>query len=248
MMPRSPEPETQLVGGHVGGAVRVGDTVRRPTGPWTPAVHALLAHLDDAGLDKIPKVLGIDDQDREILTFIPGRGVDVDHEVVRRDVLVSAAEWLRRFHDAVEGFSTELPWRTSSEGDLICHNDPGAYNWVIDGGRLAGVVDWDMAGPGDPLDDLAFVAWASIPLYREIPIDEVARRLDEIAEAYGEWGPLTILRAVRVRMLKATDRIAAGQASGDLGMLNLARVGEPDRTRRRLEELERRMPQIEAAL
>jgi hypothetical protein len=29
--------------------VRVGGTVRRPTQPWTPAVHALLRHLEKAG-------------------------------------------------------------------------------------------------------------------------------------------------------------------------------------------------------
>ena len=31
--------------GNVGGAVRVGDTVRRATGAWTSAVHALLDYL-----------------------------------------------------------------------------------------------------------------------------------------------------------------------------------------------------------
>ena len=31
------------------------------------------------------------------------------------------------------------------------------------------MVDWDMAGPGRPIDDLAFLAWTAIPLYREIP-------------------------------------------------------------------------------
>jgi hypothetical protein len=33
---------------------RVGDTVRRSTGPWTPAVHALLRHLEWAGFDGAP--------------------------------------------------------------------------------------------------------------------------------------------------------------------------------------------------
>jgi hypothetical protein len=28
------------------GVVCVGDTVRRPSGPWTPAVHALLTHVE----------------------------------------------------------------------------------------------------------------------------------------------------------------------------------------------------------
>jgi hypothetical protein len=36
--------EERLEGGYADGAVRVGSTVRRPAGPWTPAVHALLAY------------------------------------------------------------------------------------------------------------------------------------------------------------------------------------------------------------
>lgn len=28
--------------------LRVGETVRRPTGPWTPTVHAYLRHLEEA--------------------------------------------------------------------------------------------------------------------------------------------------------------------------------------------------------
>ena len=62
-----PDDEIPLPGGNVGGAVRVGDTVRRPTGPWTPAVHELLEFLAVAGLPRIPRVLGVDDQGREIL-------------------------------------------------------------------------------------------------------------------------------------------------------------------------------------
>ncbi|PWK91658.1 hypothetical protein C8D88_1011697 [Lentzea atacamensis] len=41
--------EERLDGGNAGGAVRVGDTVRKPAAPWTPAVHELLDHLRDKG-------------------------------------------------------------------------------------------------------------------------------------------------------------------------------------------------------
>lgn len=34
--------------------VRIGDTVRRPAGPWTPTVHALLGHLHAAGFHGAP--------------------------------------------------------------------------------------------------------------------------------------------------------------------------------------------------
>ena len=48
--------------------VRIGDTVRRETGPWTTAVHALLRHLEETGYPYAPRVLGIDEQGKEILS------------------------------------------------------------------------------------------------------------------------------------------------------------------------------------
>jgi hypothetical protein len=54
------------------GVVRVGDTVRRPIGPHTAAVHALLSYLHAAGFAGAPRPLGIDEQGREVLSFIPG--------------------------------------------------------------------------------------------------------------------------------------------------------------------------------
>jgi len=66
---RPPEP---LAGGRLGGAVRVGNTVRRTAGPWTPAVHALLGHLQRVGFAEAPRALGVDDEGREVLTFVEG--------------------------------------------------------------------------------------------------------------------------------------------------------------------------------
>jgi len=40
--------------------VRIGDTVRRPVGPHSPLVHALLAHLESVGFEGAPRFLGID--------------------------------------------------------------------------------------------------------------------------------------------------------------------------------------------
>ena len=41
--------EIPLHGGNTSVVVRSGDTVRRNAGPWTPAVHALLRHLEYVG-------------------------------------------------------------------------------------------------------------------------------------------------------------------------------------------------------
>ena len=42
--------EIPLDGGDLSGVVRVGETVRRPMGSWSPAVHALLDHFERVGL------------------------------------------------------------------------------------------------------------------------------------------------------------------------------------------------------
>jgi 8-oxo-dGTP diphosphatase len=246
---------TPLVGGNVGGAVRIGTTVRRPAGPWSPAVHALLDHLDEAGLDGVPRILGVDDRGREISVFLPGRSADLTSEVVTERVLVDGVRWLRRFHEAVAPFRPDpsLPWRNEpgralAPGEIVCHHDAGAYNWRIEGDRVTGVVDWDMAGPGRPIDDLAFVAWNTLPLAKAIPPPMVAGRLRRMADAYGGVDPVAILDAVDDRMTNAGDRIEAGQRAGDPGMLNLANVGEPARMRRTLGRLRERLPSIRAEL
>src|SRR6266511_2463820 len=60
------------LGGNLSGSVRVGDTVRRRAGPWTPAVHALLAHLRAVGFSAAPRPLGNDERGRAVLAVIPG--------------------------------------------------------------------------------------------------------------------------------------------------------------------------------
>ena len=48
-----------------------GDVVRRPAGPWTPAVHALLDHLERAGFTGSPHAVSADGED--VVTYIPAK-------------------------------------------------------------------------------------------------------------------------------------------------------------------------------
>lgn len=247
-----------LPGGNVGGAVRVGPTVRRSTGPWTPAVHALLDHVAGVGLAETPRVLGLDSRGREILTYLPGRVLDVDTELASEALMLDAMRWLRRYHDSVTGFEHPGPWRNSHDpvarsSSVLCHHDFAPYNVAVStsaaGERVVGVFDWDMAGPGTRLEDLGFAAWNWVPLHRPLPAAEAAHRLRLMAKGYGfEVAPIDILHAVVPRMEDAAKRIAAGQAAGDEGMLNLGRVGEPDRTRRHLHGLRDRISAIATSL
>ena len=98
--------EIPLLGGNTSTVVRVGDTVRRNVGPWTPSVHALLRHLEAVGFAGAPRVLGIDDQGREVLTLLAGEVARRPWPPVvrQRRGIVALARLLRAYHDAVSGF------------------------------------------------------------------------------------------------------------------------------------------------
>ncbi len=241
--------EERLPGGNLGGAVRVGATVRRPTGPWTPAVHALLAYLAPR-LDHVPAVHGFDECGREILTYLPGRVVDIDTETLTDAQIVSVVRWTRRFHEAVAGFTDVRPWRyfPMSGPTIIGHNDIAPYNVCFEGEDLAGVFDWDLAGPTTPLFELAFIAWNCVPMWRDVGVDLAAHRLTVIAATYGDISAGEILHAVAPRVQIMLDGIPAAAAAGDPGMVQLMAAGEPERSRASLADLVTRIPAIDRAL
>ncbi len=239
-----------LEGGNVGGAVRIGDTVRRPTGPWTPAVHALLDHLRERGLRAVPRVHGYDARGREILDYLPGDVVDIDTGLISDARLADLGGWAREYHRALAGFAHPGPWRfpPPEHSEVIAHNDLAPYNVAFVGDRVAGVFDWDVAGPGTVLFELAHLAWCAVPLFRPIADDVAARRLQVLAEAYAGPSATAILDTVPARVGSVVDGIRAAIEAGDPGMRRLEAVGEPGRTERWLEAFEARLPTLRTFL
>src|SRR4051794_8765664 len=136
--------DEEWLAGNVGGAVRIGSTVHRAAGPWTPAVHALLEHLQPR-LPHIPRVLGFDERGREVLTYLPGHVIDNEATSLTMRQIVSIVDWTRAFHTAVADFHDPGPWRyfPIADATIIGHNDIAPYNACFDGDELAGVFDWD---------------------------------------------------------------------------------------------------------
>lgn len=105
------EGETPLSGGFVTEAVKVGGTVRRAFGPWSPTVHSLLGHLESVGYDAAPRYSGMDERGREILSFIDGVVPDgARPEVVTDLALRDVGRLVRDLHRAVEGEHSEISW------------------------------------------------------------------------------------------------------------------------------------------
>jgi hypothetical protein len=185
--------EQPLTGGNVAaGVVRIGDTVRRPAGPWTPAVHSLLAYLRAAGFRGAPEPLGLDEQGREVLRYIPGTAAWGDgFELVRPAAsLARAARLIREFHDTVTGFvpPADAQWQVNIPPDryeIIAHHDPAPWNLVI--GAQWALIDWDSAAPGSRLWDLAWAALGFVPLSAApaLQAPDADERLRTFADAYG---------------------------------------------------------------
>ena len=181
--------------------VRIGDTVRRPTHPWSPAVHQLLLHLENTGFAYAPRFLGIDEDGREILTYLDGESGPAGWAKVTGDAgLTAMARLLRAYHDAVRDFrpapGTQWAGWTSAPGpgELVCHGDFGPWNLVWQGDRPVGILDWDYAWPAPPVHDVAYALEYVAPFrddetcrtwlaYPEPP--DRRRRLALFAAAYG---------------------------------------------------------------
>ncbi|HEY3505952.1 MAG TPA: phosphotransferase [Actinocatenispora sp.] len=141
--------------------VRIGDTVRRPTQPWTPTVHALLTHLRDVGFGYAPRPLGTDPEGREVLSYVSGEcGPAGWAKVVDPAGLRAFARLLRDYHEAVAGFVPPpgASWVTGPhrDGDVVCHGDFGPWNVVWRGTEPVGLIDWDYAHPAPRRFDLGY--------------------------------------------------------------------------------------------
>lgn len=241
--------EERLDGGNVGGAWRVGDTVRRTTGPSTPAVHALLRHLRARDTRCVPSVHGFDERGREILDYLPGTVVDVEH--LTDGQLRSLVTWTRELHERVAGFRHGGPWRLDPHpgATMVGHNDLAAYNVCFDGDNLVGVFDWDLAGPTTPLFELAFIAWNGVPLWRDTGPAHTAARLELIAAAYGGPSARAIFAALPQRIGLLLDGMQDAAAAGDPGMTAWLATGiEPELSQRTLTEIAGRAAGINSLL
>lgn len=208
-------------GGGLTAVERRGDTVRRSAGEWTPAVHALLGHLEAVGFTAAPRAIGLAGG-TEILSFVPGGGpTHSDEELARVGSLI------RALHEATRSFvpPVEARWQfmvgAPREGPVICHNDLSADNTVYEPtGSPRAFIDWDLAAPAPAIWDVAWAAYRFVPLYDEetcerlgFPFGRQAERLRILTDAYGLRGRESLLPTVceRIRVLYETAR-AWGEA------------------------------------
>ncbi len=204
--------EQALAGGRqTESIVRIGQTVRRALHERSDYVHALLRHLEAVGFDGAPRLLGIDEQGREVLTYLPGEVIIRTPARLSDARLDSAAHLIRRFHDTTAGSSL------AGDQEVVGHGDLGPHNLVFNGEAAVGIIDWDASvAPGSRLVDLGHAVWCCADVAEEVvSIGEQARKVPRMCDAYG-WAEVDLaVGEIDDRFRRARDQHArAGRTRG----------------------------------
>lgn len=220
--------EIPLAGGGRTAVWRKGETVVRETGLWAPSVHRLLRHLELSEFEASPHVLGsgFDEQGRETLSFLEGEFV---HPHAWNDWgLIELGKMLRRLHNATATFEPSgndiwQEWFGRAIGNgpkIFGHCDLGPWNVVSRDGLPTGIIDWEVAGPVDPLVELAQACWLNVQLHDDKvaklqglpPLEIRARQLRLMVDAYGlgtgDRGHL-VQTMIDYAILDAADQVSA---------------------------------------
>lgn len=244
--------EIPLSGGNISaGVVRVGDTVRRPVGEWTPAVHALLRHLEEVGFYGSPRVLGFDEKGREVLTYFDGVSLALEAPELLDypDTVWKAGALAADVADAVQNFAAPESarwWQGSFDplaGSTIIHSDLAPWNVIIDGDEW-GLIDWDFAGPGRFGWEASYTlhTFGLLPAFALSDAEIVAR-----IRAFGDGARLAksalgdVLRLVPLRTRVNAEMIERLAAEGHPGYSFVERQGHARAWRAASEHVSNRM-------
>lgn len=222
----------ELQGGRDGKIFKVGNIVSRPLNSWTQNIHAYLNHLQNQGIDFVPKPRAIDEQAGvEQVSFVQGEVCNYPLSVAFQSetALISAAKLLRQLHDASVGYLNQLKgdevWMLPplKPAEVICHADYAPYNVVVKNAHVVGIIDFDTCHPGTRVWDIAYAIYRWAPMSRPDADDIFGTQAEHInraltfCNAYGLAANLRqqILPIMIERLQKMVDYITTKAANGN---------------------------------
>lgn len=245
------EIEFPLFGGNANAEIaRVGDTVRRAQTPASATIHHLLQHLENRQFSGCPRFLGTDVKDREILSWVDGDTGLIPHIWADDGPMVAAAQLLRAYHDATEDFQPDegavwaCAYPDATRHEVICHNDFAPYNFVYSNGIPHAVLDFDLAGPGPRIRDVAYAAYWMVPLafhasdmkaFAETDMQNGSRRLMKFCKTYGIAADGALLEMVSEVLAQMGDEEMIQNTIGPKAAARLKREGHLDHWQREAE-------------
>jgi thiamine kinase-like enzyme len=164
----------------------------------------LLVHLESRGVEGVQRVegSGFDESGNEALRYVEG---ELEHPgPMKRESAAAVASILRTLHEATTTYEPPpgAAWQSWFGRDLgkpsvIGHCDAAPWNVIVKQEGAVVLVDWECAGPVDPLVDLAHACWLCANLYSDDiaamndlpPLEVRAGTLKAMVDTYGLNGP-----------------------------------------------------------
>lgn len=161
----------------------------------------LSLHLEDVGFAGAPRLVGsgFDLDGQETLTYVDGEFIGPGPWSIEGAAAVAGL--LRQLHGATASFRPPadalwFPWFGRTLGGpahIIGHCDAAPWNIVARDGLPVALIDWERAGPVDPLVELAQACLLNAKLYSDDvaereglpPLDQRAKQLRAMVDAYG---------------------------------------------------------------
>lgn len=129
--------------------------------------------------------------------------------------LARVAELVRELHDLTAGSAL------AGSSEVVCHNDLASHNTVYrdsgDGSYLpVAFIDWDLAGPGSRIHDVAYVSWQFVIGDPDRPDPITAGKLLRlICDAYGLVDRAELLPTIMACQDQNWRQIEASANAGD---------------------------------
>lgn len=174
------EMEVPLTGGRITqGVVKKGNVVLRPQGEHAELVHQVLLFLQEKNVGCVAHFYGIDEQNREILSFLPGTCPN-ELDDFSEEQCCQAAKIIRLLHETLREFPN------CEDGQVVCHNDLSPCNFIFQNGLPYAVIDWDALSIGDPVEDLAYAIWLWLDMgYEQRDVVTIGQKMKQMLDTYG---------------------------------------------------------------
>ena len=243
--------DSGLPGGYINSVVRVDDTVRRPQGARADYVHALLRFLEERGFEAAPRFLGIDEHEREVLSYIEGHVAWEAQQppgVWSDESLLDVTRLVRRLHDLTAG--SDL----AGGDEEVCHGDLSPKNTVYrdlgDGYRPVALIDWDLAHPGSRVEGVVDMLWHFLCPCPKHDTPLLRQRLRGMCDAYGLEHARRhgLIQQMRGRMRDVMYGIVLEAARGSLGHQRIMAIGGLDSIRERADWVAANIDNLQAAV
>lgn len=203
-------------------AVRRGDVVITSIPSSSPIVQ-LLKHLEVVGFAGSPRVVDEAGTGQLAVEYVAGGSAHphawADDQVMRIGELLKLLHQASASFDAPPTAAWESTWlhEIGSGTRVFGHGDPAPWNVLERDDRTMALIDWEFAGPIDPLTDLAYATWLNAQLHDDdvAALQQLPSALQRAAQARLIMDGYGVARSDRATVIDRMIEVAVHSARAE---------------------------------